>query len=106
MDWIQGDDMDITPHLRGYIHLNNMAGVCARVDLVYWSDWRGALDEEHGGSVCAPDNSHSYWSVDMKPYTSSLITHVTVKLQTLARNGSWQTVDAEDDAYIDEIGST
>jgi hypothetical protein len=101
MDWTQGEDMDITPHLRGYLHLDDMAGLCARVDLVYFDRWWGSLDEEHGASHCAPDNSHVYWSIDLKPYTSSQITDVTVKLQTLSANGSWQTVDAEDTAYVD-----
>ena len=100
MDWIQGEDMDITPHLRGYLHLNNVAGLCARVDLVYYASTRRTLDEEHSGSVCAADNSHSYWSVDLSPYTSFEITSVIVKLQTQSTNGSWQTIDAQDTVYI------
>jgi hypothetical protein len=34
LDWGQGDGALLTPHLKGYLHLNNVAGHCARMKLV------------------------------------------------------------------------
>jgi hypothetical protein len=93
MDWQQGEGMNLTPHLRGYLHLNNVAGLCARVSLRYYDEAGALLSTQHGGPACAPDNSHNVWYVDLAPYTSDRIDNVTVALQTQHTDGSWQDID-------------
>ena len=92
LDWGQGDQATFMPRLRGYLHLNNMAGVCARIKLTYRDDTNTVLDTEYGGAVCAPDNHHYYWSVDLAPYHSSYIAEVDVAMQTQDTSGSWNTI--------------
>jgi hypothetical protein len=45
--------------------------------------------------VCAPDNHHYSWSVDLAPYHSSLIAEVDVAMQTQGTNGSWNTISTD-----------
>ncbi len=92
LEWGQGEGMNLTPHLRGYIWLNNVAGLCARVDLTYFTLSGAVLAEKHGGSVCAPDNSRYTASVDLAPYTSDQISSVAVNLQTQGSDGSWNGI--------------
>ena len=39
--------------------------------------------------MCAPDNGHHAFTVNLAPYDSTKIGQVTVQLQTLAANGNW-----------------
>jgi hypothetical protein len=93
MDWEEGEGMNLTPHLRGYLHLNNVAGLCARVSLRYYDESDGLFATRYGGPACAPDNSHAVWYVDLAPYTSDRIDSVTVALQTERSDGTWQDID-------------
>jgi hypothetical protein len=79
----------VTPILTGAIHLNNSSGVCARMNLRYLTEGGTFLTARAGGTVCAGDNGHHSWSVDLSPYSSDRIGQVKVQLQTLAANGSW-----------------
>ncbi|MFN8110476.1 MAG: hypothetical protein U0Y82_11630 [Thermoleophilia bacterium] len=103
MSWDRGDGAKITPHLRGDLWLNNVAGVCARVRMRYYSTSGSLLADEHGGPACASDNSLQGWNVDLATYTGTSIGKVVVTMQTQAANGSWNTVpNASDTAYVDE----
>ena len=99
LDWGQGDQATFMPRLRGYLHLNNMAGVCARMKLTYRDETQKVIDTETGGVVCAPDNHHYSWSVDLAPYHSSLIAEVDVAMQTQGTNGSWNTISTYGSSY-------
>ena len=85
----------VTPRLTGAIHLNNSSGVCARVNLRYLTEGGVFLNERAGGSVCAADNSHDSWTVDLSPWSSDKIGQVRVQLQTLAANGNWINAGGE-----------
>ncbi len=93
--WNLGDGPEITPRLIGYIWLNNVAGLCARMNLRYYSESGALLAEKHGGSACAGDNDLHAVSVDLQPYTSTQIYKVEVQLQTQGKNGSWNVVDSD-----------
>jgi hypothetical protein len=92
----------ITPHLTGTLHLNNVAGACARMRIDYYAD-DGAdsdilsdfLTTVYGGVVCAEDNSHYRWSVDRKDYTGDDIRHVKVSIESLQDDGSWENAGSE-----------
>jgi hypothetical protein len=103
LDWGQGDGALLTPHLQGYLHLNNIAGVCARVKLVYMTESYSTLATRYGGAVCAPDNGHHYWSVDLAPYSSTLIGAVQVSMQTQGTNGSWNDITSAGSGYTYEL---
>jgi hypothetical protein len=85
----------VTPRLTGTVHLNNSSGECARMNLRYYTESGAYLTERAGGTVCAGDNGHHSWSVDLDPYASSQIGLVTVQLQTLASNGSYVTAGSD-----------
>jgi hypothetical protein len=102
VDWQQGDGMNLTPRIRGTLYLNNVAGLCARIDMVYEST-TAIIGEEHSGRACAPDNSRYAATIDTAPLTSDQIYDVLVKLQTQSADGSWHDVPdyyAKGDAYI------
>jgi hypothetical protein len=89
------DGSTARPHLTGAIHLNNSNGACARMNIRYLTDSGAFLDERHGGTVCAPDNAHHSWNVDLDPYESDQIGQVEVELQTLAVNGDYVTAGSQ-----------
>jgi uncharacterized cupin superfamily protein len=103
LSWQQGDGALITPRLQGYLHLNNMAGVCARMKLVYRNASWQPIATKYGGEVCAPDNDHHYWSVDLAPWSSTDIDSVRVSMQTQGTNGSWNDVTGSNSNWIYEI---
>jgi hypothetical protein len=90
--WNRANGAEYTARLMGYIWLNNMGGVCARMNLRYYDESGALLTEKHGGSVCASDNSIHAYSVDLQPYTSSEVVDVEAQLQTQGTNGSWNVV--------------
>jgi len=102
MYWNRGSGADYTPRLMGYIWLNNVAGLCARMNLRYYTESGSFLAEKHGGSGCAADNNLHAISVDLQPYTTSQLGKVVVQLQTQGSNGSWNLVGS-DTATIDQF---
>jgi hypothetical protein len=99
--WNRGDGGVYTPRLIGDMWLNNSAGVCARINLRFYTVGGGYLTEKHGGSGCATGNNLNAISVDLQPYTSSEVGEVEVQLQTQGSNGSWNLVGS-DRVSIDE----
>ncbi|HEY1370523.1 MAG TPA: hypothetical protein VGF23_25560 [Gaiellaceae bacterium] len=93
--WNRGNGADYTPRLMGYMWLNNVAGLCARMNLRYYTESGSLLTSKAGGSYCAPDNKLHAASVDLDPYTSSQIGKVEVQLQTQGTNGSWNLVGSK-----------
>jgi hypothetical protein len=85
------DDGAVKPHLTGTLHLNNSNGACARMNIRYLAENGAFLTERAGGTVCASDNGHHEFTVDLDPYESNKVGKVTIQLQTLAANGSYVT---------------
>ena len=46
VSWAPGEDGAITPRVNGSLYLNNMAGVCARMKIYYWSARRGPFQAD------------------------------------------------------------
>jgi hypothetical protein len=87
------------PRLTGYLHLNNVAGDCARMKIEYFADddsdpdvFPELLTTVHGGTVCAPDNGHHRWFVDRSDYAHDMIQHLRVSMESLQSNGTWLEV--------------
>ncbi len=95
MEWLLSTNGYVTPILRGYIHLNNSSGVCARMNLRYLTESGSYITSRAGGTVCSPDNGHHYWSVSLMPYVSTEIGQVQVQLQTLGTNGTYTTAGSQ-----------
>jgi hypothetical protein len=93
--WNRSGAGAIAPRLIGYIWLNNVAGLCARVNLRYSTETGSFLAEKHGGAGCAADDDLHAVSVDLQPYTSTEVGKVQVQLQTQGSNGSWNLVGSE-----------
>ena len=88
MSW----DLDgavVAPHLSGGLHLNNSSGVCARINLRYYTAAGTFLTKRADEEFCADDNGHTFRIIDISPHASNKIAKVKVQLQTLAANGSW-----------------
>jgi hypothetical protein len=94
VDWSIANGV-VSPRLKGYLHLNNSSGECARMNVRSLTESGTLLDSSAGGTVCASDNGHSYWYVEFTPYASTRIGQVTVQLQTLASNGAWITAGSD-----------
>jgi hypothetical protein len=81
----------ISPHLLGYLHINNASGACARMHLDYYTEAGDHIVTEHGGEVCAGDNSHHHWRVDLQPFESADIYSVEIAIDARAGSG-WRRV--------------
>jgi hypothetical protein len=68
----------IRPHVLGFIHLNDDDGLCGKVRLRYYDGEHAQLAERFGGIVCAPDDEHYKWSVDLGTYSNPDIHSVEV----------------------------
>jgi hypothetical protein len=83
------DGADVSPRVYGGLHLNNSSGVCARINLRYFTASGGFLTSRADDAKCASDNDHRYWVIEFGPHESDRIAKVKVQLQTQASNGSW-----------------
>jgi hypothetical protein len=81
------------PHLTGTVHLESAAGDCVRMRLDYYSD-TAYLDTEYGGAVCAIDNDHYKWSVDLQPWGSDAVQHIRVSIERQLDPTTWQIADS------------
>jgi hypothetical protein len=94
VEWLV-DENKVTPVVKGELHLNDVADQCARMRIDYYTAARYFLTARHGGEVCADDNDHHSWSVDLSPHTSDKIGKVKVSLEHELANGSWASVGSE-----------
>ena len=83
----------LKPHLTGTLHLVNNAGVCARMNVNYLTEFGAFITSRAGGVVCAASNNPFAWTVDLAPYRD-VIGQVEIELQTL-NAGGWTTVGAQ-----------
>ena len=58
------------------------------------------LAEKFGGKVCAPDNRHHSWSVDLEPFSDNLLAYVKIGLQTLGTDDAWRTIGTVKSEYV------
>jgi hypothetical protein len=95
MWWMQElyDPAVVWPNLVGRLFINNSAGMCARMQLVYHDRNNDHLATRNGGTVCSPDNRANSWTVNLMPYGNDDIDHVHVNLQTVGVNGAATTVN-------------
>lgn len=95
--WSEGK---LTPRVTGTLHLNNVAGACARLRLEYTSNRLEEMAVEFGGKVCAPDNAHHAWDVDLKPLSDARIHQLEVTIQSLGPDGTWRGVGTDWKTYV------
>ena len=90
----------ITPHVSGYIHINNAASACARLQIKYFSIDGDLLETKYGGKVCASDNAHWYRHIDLSKYSDWKIASIKINLQSLRADGTWRTVGGSSSRYV------
>ena len=71
--------------------LDQADDTCARMRLEYYDDAGAWMQTRYGGEVCAFDDQHHEWSVDLDPYTDPDIHSVRVSVQRENLNG-WATM--------------
>jgi hypothetical protein len=84
------DQAKVHADLTGSIHLNKLAGVCARIKIDYRDGGGDLLGSDVGGSMCAPDNDHHEWTVDLGTFADADVVQANVRLQTLGSDGTWR----------------
>jgi len=89
------DGAEVEPYLLGGLHINNAAGLCARVNLRYYTAAGGFLTSRADEEMCAPNNGHWTRIVGFSPHASNKIAKVKVQLQTQATNGSWNVAGSQ-----------
>lgn len=82
----------VTPHLTGTLHINDAASACARMRIEYYDRTDTRLADHPGGKVCAPDNAHHEWNVDLKPFSDAALSWVRISIQSLGTDQRWRTV--------------
>lgn len=90
----------VIPLLTGTLHINNAASACARMRIEYFTLDDVFLADKVGGKVCAADNTHHTWSVDLDPYGDGKLAYIKVSLQTLGADGSWRTIGTHSVTYV------
>ncbi len=85
----------IEPHLDGTLHLTDVAGACARVRLDDYDVDGDLLGSSIGGGVCATDDSHQEWTVDLGTFSDWDLVKTKISLQTLGTDGIWRTAASE-----------
>lgn len=90
----------VRPHLMGSLHINNAASACARMRIDYFTIDGTQIAEKFGGKVCAPDNRHHHWDVDLEPFSDNKLASIKVGLQTLGTDDVWRTIDTATSAYV------
>lgn len=90
----------VSPRLTGTLHINNAATACARMRIEYFKEDDTRLTEKFGGTVCAPDNRHHHWDVDLEPYSDNKLAYVKISLQTLGADDTWRTVGSTTSHYL------
>lgn len=90
----------VSPRLIGTLHINNAATACARMRIEYLKKDDTRLAEKFGGKVCAPDNRHHHWDVDLEPYSDSKLAYVKISLQTLGADDTWRTAGSTTSHYL------
>jgi hypothetical protein len=93
VEWLV-DENDVTPMLRGDLHLNNVEDECARMRIDYYTAGGAFWITKYGVTHCANDNGHHDWFVDMSPYTSDKVGKVKVTLEHHLSNGNWAGVES------------
>jgi hypothetical protein len=94
------DGADITPHLTGYLHLDDVKWVAARMKLTYYNIQGGVLATEYGGVVYASDSLHHVWSVDLAPYEDADIYKVKVATTVRAEDPNVWTQVGYQNVYV------
>jgi hypothetical protein len=79
----------IRPHVLGTLHLNDADGTCARMRLRYFNDAGTQIQERFGGTVCADDDAHHAFSVDLDPYSDAAIDSVNVAVMQQTATGEF-----------------
>jgi hypothetical protein len=92
LNWVL-ENGQVTPKLQGTLHLKNVS-TCARMRMHYLNG-TALLTTREGGRVCAPDNAHHAWSVNLSPYSDIAITSVIVSIESQDVAGNWQAVDSD-----------
>ena len=65
------------------------------MNIRYLTEGGAFLTERAGGTVCASDNGHHAFTVDLEPYDSNKVGKVTIQLQTLSANGTLGTAGSQ-----------
>ena len=100
------DENDITPTLEGYLHLNNVDDECARMRIDYYTAGSTFLHTGYGGSKCAEDDDHEYWSVNLAPYTSTRIGKVRIRIEHELSNNDWVRVGSDVWSALDQYNES
>src|SRR5262249_41373336 len=89
------DENDVTALVQGKLGLHAVNGECARMRVDYYTSAEVFLTTGYGGTVCAPDNGITVWTVDLSPYTSDKVRKVKVSIEHELSNGTWAIVGSD-----------
>jgi hypothetical protein len=95
--WSEGQVM---ARVTGRLHLKNVAGACARLQIEYFAYDDILLATKAGGKRCASDNARYWKNVDLSPYSDGKIAYIKIHLQTLSSDGTWRTVGTDSARYV------
>jgi len=81
----------VSPQATGTLHLRNAAGLCARMRLEQFSRAGALLVTTVGGTVCAANNAHQTFAVNLNAAGNALTDNVLVSLERTNVGGGWAT---------------
>jgi hypothetical protein len=81
----------VSPELTGTLHLRNAAGLCGRMRLEQFSRAGALLNTTVGGVVCAANNAHQVFAVNLAPAGNALTDHVLVSIERTGAAAGWTT---------------
>ncbi len=97
----------VSPQATGTLHLRNAAGLCARMRLDQFSRAGALLATTFGGTVCAANNAHHTFAVNLNAPGNALTDNVLVSIERTNVGGGWATAasasvtaNTHDDAVV------
>jgi len=81
----------VSPQATGTLHLRNAAGLCARMRLEQFSRAGALLVTTVGGTVCAANNAHQTFAVNLNSAGNALTDNVLVSIERTNVGGGWTT---------------
>ncbi len=81
----------VSPQATGTLHLRNAAGLCARMRLEQFSRAGALLVTTVGGTVCAANNAHQTFAVNLNAAGNALTDNVLVSIERTNVGGGWAT---------------
>lgn len=95
VNWDVNSSGVITPWVSGQLYLNNLAGECTQVAVVYHDSAHNQLATRNSGQFCHSDNRSDQHTISISSYGSADVDHIVIQI----KDGAYTTVNSVVEYY-------